>query len=203
MGTGFLQNAAWALSNMVRFKPTPALDVSVATLPILAKVLALQDEQTVADGLWALSYQTDDNTVDNRRIQAVIESMDDCTMLVDLCSHKSEDVRRPALRVVGNIATGSETQTQHVLDAGCLDKLRIFLQDKKEGYRKEACWALSNITAGTAVQIQSVLDGATLPVVYELITREDCKDGFRKEASYAVSNAISGGSEAQRCTLLE
>merc|ERR1711998_70944 len=73
----------------------------------------------------------------------------------------------------------------------------------KEGDRKEACWALSNITAGTAVQIQSVLDGATLPVVYELITREDCKDGFRKEASYAVSNAISGGSEAQRCTLLE
>jgi hypothetical protein len=60
----------------------------------------------------------------------------------------------PALRTLGNIVTGKDTETQAVINAGVLPQLRnLMMSATKENVRKEACWTVSNITAGNQEQV--------------------------------------------------
>ena len=63
-------------------------------------------------------------------------------------------MQTPALRTLGNVVTGDDSQTQCALDCGLLPRLLALLNSPKKGIRKEACWTISNITAGTREQIQ-------------------------------------------------
>ena len=60
----------------------------------------------------------------------------------------------PALRAIGNIVTGDDTQTQEVVDQGALPVLKHLFQHQKSQIIKEAAWAVSNIAAGNSNQIQ-------------------------------------------------
>ena len=66
--------------------------------------------------------------------------------------HPSPSVQTPALRTVGNIVTGDDSQTQCVIDAGVLQGLVLLLGNSNAGVRKEAAWAISNITAGSSMR---------------------------------------------------
>lgn len=62
----------------------------------------------VADAAWAISYVTDD---DGDRIQAVITA--GCVpSLVRLLDHSENAIVVPALRSIGNIVTGTDTQVK-------------------------------------------------------------------------------------------
>jgi hypothetical protein len=54
-----------------------------------------------------------------RAVQAVIEARV-CPRLVELLRHEAYTVQTPALRCIGNIVTGDDTQTQHIIDLGAL-----------------------------------------------------------------------------------
>lgn len=61
---------------------------------------------STADAAWAISYITDE---DGDRIQAVLDA--GCVPnLVTLLNHNENSIVVPALRSVGNIVTGSDTQ---------------------------------------------------------------------------------------------
>jgi len=68
--------------------------------------------------------------------------------------HSSLNVVQAALRAVGNIVTGDDSQTQAILNCQALSCLLPLLNSTKESIRKEACWTISNITAGNRQQIQ-------------------------------------------------
>ena len=71
--------------------------------------------------------------------------------------HTSTNVVAAALRAVGNIVTGTDTQTQVIINSGALPCLLHLLSTGKDSIRKEACWTVSNITAGNRSQIQVLL----------------------------------------------
>ena len=71
--------------------------------------------------------------------------------------HDNIAIKLAALKIVGNIISGTNMQTQIVLSVGvlpCLYSLVQYLGSSK--VRKEACFIVSNITAGDANQIQKV-----------------------------------------------
>lgn len=77
----------------------------------------------------------------------------------------------PALRSVGNIVTGTDEQTQCVLNAGALRMFPALLCNEKANIQKEAAWTLSNITAGKDTQIQEVIESGLVPVLVEVLQK--------------------------------
>lgn len=54
----------------------------------------------------------------------------------------SDKIFSPALRIIGNLATGSANLCKALLDAGCIDLLKKLIWHPVEIVRKEALWAL-------------------------------------------------------------
>lgn len=106
-------------------------------------------------------------------MQAVIHA-NLCMRLVELLNCKRDTVLVPALRTVGNIVTGTDEQTQAVLNCNALAALQSILSastQHKKSIIKEACWTVSNITAGTREQIAAVIEaGCIEPIVHLLKT---------------------------------
>ncbi|XVF38901.1 hypothetical protein REPUB_Repub20aG0142900 [Reevesia pubescens] len=146
-----LRNATWALLNFCRGKPPAPFDQVKPALQALQHLIQLRDEEILTDACWALSYLSDGT---NEKIQAVVEA-GICPRLVELLHHPSQTVLVPALRTIGNIVTGDDSQTQVVIDnQGLLCLYKFISQNYKKSIKKEACWTISNITAGNRSQIQ-------------------------------------------------
>ena len=107
----------------------------------------------------------------------------------------------PALRCVGNLIGGSDTQTQAAIDAGALGSLTPLLNHAKRNVRKEAVWAVSNVAAGTPTQIATLLATPHLmqAVVAQLRTGEW---HVRREAAWVVANVATTGNLAQVSALM-
>lgn len=73
--------------------------------------------------------------------------------------HHQQTVVSAALRAVGNIVTGDDSQTQAIINCSVLPCLHNLLTTGKESIRKETCWTISNITAGNKDQIQVLVQG--------------------------------------------
>ena len=190
--TSYMRNGTWALSNLVRGKPSPDFKLVAPCLKVLYRLIHIDDEEMLGDVCWALSYLTDG---EDYKLQAVIDE-GLVPQLVKLLQHRSHAVSTPALRTIGNIVTGSESQTQTVIDMGGLIPLRqLLMRSPAKNTTKEVCWALSNITAGTAGQIQAVIQAGFLPNMLEMI--RDGSFEVKKEVTWAISNLCSGGTDDQ------
>lgn len=175
----------------------PAAQVGPA-IPVLAGLLAsCSDEECLADALWGISYLTDG---DEARIAAVLAS-GVAMRLVACLTHTSSKLKVPALRAIGNIVTGSDEQTQQIVNAGALPILgQLVTAGAKVQERKEACWAISNVAAGTPQQLAAVLQsGVLLPVSRALLHAEA---EVKKEACWVVCNAVHGSASSPQQVLL-
>lgn len=92
----------------------------------------------------------------------------------------SFNYQTPALRSLGNIVTGTDGQTQCVLNAGALAMFPSLLRHHKPNIQKEAAWTLSNITAGKDTQIQEVINAGLMPILVDVLqqvrTQEQTED---------------------------
>ena len=93
-------------------------------------------------------------------------------------------------RALGNIVTGSDEQTQAVIEAGGLSVMGTLLIHPKMNVVKEAAWMVSNVTAGPPEQIQAVIESGIVPAIVGVLERGDFK--AQKEAAWAVTNLTSG-----------
>lgn len=186
-----LRNATWTLSNFCRGKPVANFERLRVAVGVLGQLITSQtDAEVLADAAWALSYLSDGS---DSRIQGVIDG-GVCAGIVALLGHPSANVITPALRTTGNIVSGNEGQTQHMLELpqNMLGALTKLMDHDKKAIRKETCWALSNVAAGTPAQISSVLSVHGLPEKLINIIRSDLFE-VKREAAWAVSNSLSGG----------
>jgi importin subunit alpha-1 len=186
-----LRNATWTLSNLCRGKPMPDFSVLAPAIPVLAHLINTSDIEIVTDACWALSYLSDGP---NERIQLILDT-NITGRLVELLSHELATAQVPALRVIGNIVTGDDHQTQAAIQAGVLSHFSSLLRSPKKGIRKETCWSLSNIMAGTSEQISSVIMANLIPDLIFLLGNGEFD--IRKEIAWAFSNASSSGTRDQ------
>ena len=67
--------------------------------------------------------------------------------------------------------TGTDHQTQTVLDNNGLANFPKLLVDPKTTIQKEAAWTISNITAGQAHQIQAVIDAGLVKPIIDIMEK--------------------------------
>merc|ERR1712066_1003152 len=104
-------------------------------------------------------------------------------------------VMTPSLRCLGNIVTGTDTQTDAVIQNNAVPVFAKLLQHPKMNIVKESAWTVSNITAGNHTQIQVVIDAGCLQPLIDILVKGDFK--AQKEAAWAVTNLTSGGTVQQ------
>ncbi|PIC53758.1 hypothetical protein B9Z55_003322 [Caenorhabditis nigoni] len=196
--TSHVRTIAWAFSNMCRHKnphaPLPVLKVLAKGLAVLVKH---SDRQVRQDACWAVSYLTDgpDEQIELARESGVLSTI---VSYLD----ESENLIAPALRTLGNVATGNDSLTQSVIDLGVLDRMvQLMEKTRSTSIMKECCWLISNIIAGTQKQIQAVLDAHLLPILVNILKSGDHKCQF--EASWALSNLAQGGTSRQIVAMME
>ncbi|OQR80968.1 importin subunit alpha [Thraustotheca clavata] len=184
----------WTLSNLCDGQPRPVFDINLV-LPSLGKMLASTDTEVLSHVCWAFSHLCDGPST---HIQAVVDS-EVCLRLVELLSHSSWRVTKPALRAIGNIVCAEDDHdyTQHIIECGAVPSLRKLIAHSNREIQKEACWTLSNIAAGTVDQIQCVLDSGCIPSLMNLASSDTTDTEVRSEACWVVLNATSCGSDSQ------
>ncbi len=132
----------------------------------LAGVIGKQtDAKLIIDACWALYYIVDGG---GDRIGAIIKS-GVLAKLVQMMLLDEPRIALPALRVVGNVTTGSDEETQKVMELNGLATMRQLLFSKNKTLRKESCWAISNIAAGSQDQLLALLKADILPAIANII----------------------------------
>ncbi|EFP02909.1 CRE-IMA-2 protein [Caenorhabditis remanei] len=193
-----VRTIAWAFSNMCRHKnPHAPLEVLRVLAQGLVKLVQHPDRQVRQDACWAVSYLTDgpDEQIELARESGVLPH-------VLKFFKEAENLVAPALRTLGNVATGNDSLTQSVIDLGCLEQLVPLMEKtKSSSIMKECCWLISNIIAGTQKQIQAVLEANLLPLIINILKSGDHKCQF--EASWALSNLAQGGNARQIVAMME
>lgn len=181
-----LRNAIWAASNLCRGKPLPALESVAIALPVLANFLNHEDEQLVVDAAWGISYISDGPD----RVQATLEA-GVLPRIVQLLSAPSNSLKTPAIRAIGNIAAGSDEQTQMIINAGALVPMGELLMNPKRALRKEACWTISNIAAGSPQQIHALVAANLFSPLLSCLQAPELD--VRKEAVWSIANVTFCG----------
>jgi len=187
------KNVVWSISNLCRGKPAPPFDYIKPAIPVLKGLLDTIDTAIIADACWALSYISDGD--DEDKINYILRQ-GVCPAVVRLLNHQAPSVQTPALRVIGNIVTGEEHQTQIAIESGCLPALKMMLDNNtKKGTKREVCWTLSNITAGNQDQIGAVIQSNVIDSLIQQMSESEFD--VRKEAAWAIANATSSATSPQ------
>lgn len=195
-----VRNLTWCCSNLCKGKPGPHLNTILPFMSLFQRYIFDADTEVISNCLWALSYISDGP---HERIQAVINA-NVCGRIVALLSDNnlSSTITSPALRTVGNIVTGDDEQTQHVLDLNIVESLKNLIDNFKQKIRIEALWTISNITAGSVSQIQTVIDCGIISRLNVLLLNENVLR-VQKEATWALSNALTRGNFTQVLAVVE
>jgi importin subunit alpha-6/7 len=126
-----LNNVIWTVSNLCRGKPTPDMMYLAPLLAPLGEVLFRPVSMDVlVDAVWALSYLSDGP---NHRIEQVMRT-GITSKLIEFLSDTKSPLITPTLRCLGNFVTGSDSQTQAVLDAGIVQCLHGLLEHPKVSF---------------------------------------------------------------------
>merc|ERR1712228_894251 len=111
--------------------------------------------------------------------------------LVEFITYERQIIRHPTNRVIGNILTGSDENTQKVLGLGILQKYKALLlaniATSKE--KKELCWCLSNICAGPLDDRLKVMECGLFNILIKMLNNSPFE--IQKEALWALSNATT------------
>uniref|UniRef100_A0A7E4UXN0 Importin subunit alpha-4 n=1 Tax=Panagrellus redivivus TaxID=6233 RepID=A0A7E4UXN0_PANRE len=157
-------------------------------LPILAVLIRCQTSQVLIETLAALTEITE-----NRGDGVDCNNKNIIEHLVPLLGHTDENIRKAALRAVGNLFTGGDEQTQAVLDCGVLPFLDHFLRHGDSKSQRDAIWCISNLAAGTPSQTQAIIDYGFVPFI---ISKLGFENKIQKEISWVIYSLI--GSDQQK-----
>jgi|TARA_B110000881_G_scaffold217366_1_gene234670 importin subunit alpha-1 len=196
--TSTVRLATWCIANLCRGKPGPSFSITKNALSKLNAVLTFEDEETVVDALWALSYMTDGS---NDQIQGVLDAVDLKRIVPYLAPTWRTVVQVPALRVMGNVVSGNDAQTQRVIASGAVPSIVAMLNSHKSSIRKETCWVLSNIAAGSVHQIQLLVICQVFTPLRVMMNTES--HTIVKEIAWIISNMCEGGNAAQISHLIK
>jgi importin subunit alpha-2 len=193
----FVRTMAWAFSNLCRHKdPHAPLEVLSVLAPYVVALLQYDDRTVQIDACWATSYLTDGS---DDQIQIALDN-NAAHYLMGFVTSQDAALIAPAVRALGNMVTGTDEQTQTVIQVGILPSVaHVMNSAQSPNLLKESCWLLSNVLAGTRDQIQACIDANLVPL---FITCLNTDSKTQLEASWCIANMCQGASHDQMEVLI-
>ena len=164
-------------------------DLTCRRLPdVVRYIQSPSDKDELDDACRSLDYMLKRY---NRQSLAIPDSvMSQVPYLIRYMTHSYRHVQRSSRSVLNTIASGTDEESQALLDANILDVLNRFLLDPmKTAY---ACTTISKLTAGNADQIARIMEYGVMTRLINIITYRTHDLGMWKEAAWAVANALDG-----------
>uniref|UniRef100_A0AC34F0D7 Importin subunit alpha n=1 Tax=Panagrolaimus sp. ES5 TaxID=591445 RepID=A0AC34F0D7_9BILA len=187
----FLRDVAWTMVNLCRPKnPRISIQNVQTLLPGFKKLLNHHDATIVSDSLWGLAYITQTNTtnVEKENIQVILNDEIIVKRVIKLLTHPDVKIKSPSIRIIGNIVSGTDKQTQKMLDYGILTDIKEMLNFwNSDQIMKDIFWTLSNILAGPIEQANAVFDADIFSNILEYSDTEDIK--IKNELIWCIRNA--------------
>jgi len=197
MPASLIRNVVWTLCNFCRGSPNVDWKILLDIIRGLGMVLQADDTEILQDALWGIQYAADVDGLDQQKHErfSILHSDGALQRIVKLVGHRSWHVQHPAVRAIGSLLTGTDEQTQTMLDLGVLPQLNGILtaSQSSPALRRETCWTISNVTGGSAEQIDAVMMANMFPPLINILRNDQAATA--KEALWALSNALSGGSD--------
>ena len=204
--TEMLKNGCWVISNLTRGEPYPKFETVKDLIPTICKLIRENDDNellidccTSLTNLAEIAQDKGKMFADNNILERLVKLLR--YSLINKYSNTNMTVIYPVLRCLGSLLTGSDIETQMVIEAGVVKALGALLRVSKSIPRKEAAWALSNIAAGTEHQIQALINEGLINNLVDLAS----KDRFevRRECIWCLSNAITNSNAEQIKVLVQ
>jgi len=182
-----IKNGIWMISNLCRGRPSPPIDKVKSATPVLCKSIQSQtDIDVLTDAAETLSFLSRTPSV----IDDLISYPNTVSSLISLLSNPYPTLMFKCLRVLGQICTGNEAQTDAVVDhPEFFAKMFHLIDHRKKAIRREAIWILSNIAAGSENQRKKLFQ--SFPFVNKLISCIELDiDEIKREALYVFANTL-------------
>ncbi|KAJ1806170.1 hypothetical protein LPJ75_005118, partial [Coemansia sp. RSA 2598] len=202
-----LQTACFALSNMAR-KPSSYFDeMFELQLPqIVARQMSRlqKDAGCMKELSWVCAYlaagsseQQIDVLLATGSVDVILESALAAMGSDGAAAHSAAQTSAlliPAIRTLGNIAAGTDSQTHELVCKPGVVRLLVqcIESTSSRAVEKESLWVLSSITACCKADVDAVVDAGVVPDLVRIIEKQNFD--IKKEAAFSLLNiAIVGG----------
>jgi hypothetical protein len=164
-------------------------DLTCKRLPdVLQYIQWPNDKDELDDACRSLDYML--KRYNRQQLSIPASVMSKVPFLIRYLTHSYRHVQRSSRGVLNTIASGSDEESQALLDANILDVLSRFLNDPNKC--ANACTTISKLTAGNSRQIGQVMGSGVMIKLIRIISNFDYDIMKWKEAAWAVSNALDG-----------
>ncbi len=164
-----LQVACWVISNLLKGKPYPSFERVKGLVEHMGSLLFVANDGVISDTLWGLSHFTDEPKEAIKLLRKNVS----LAKVVQLMRHENLLIKKPALRIVGNVCVGDEGDVEDAIKNGCLSELVIILNTcEQRDVLKEACWVLSNIAVSSESQVEQLLSSKAIKALVSLAFRK-------------------------------
>ncbi|GMT32700.1 hypothetical protein PFISCL1PPCAC_23997 [Pristionchus fissidentatus] len=204
--------AIWCCLNILRGANAP-ISPRTARLLLTAITKSMHrfesDGNIITDSLLTLSLLADDRNFFHFphlwpiQIDAMINEPGLITCTLAAIETGCAPLVSPALRLIGNIITGTDEQTEKVITRDGFIKLIFFALDSPVGQvRREAAWILSNIAAGPPTHVNLIIqDNELISKLMFLLRKDDSR--LQKEVCWVFANVLSSLNTTPRPKLQE
>lgn len=93
---------------------------------------------------------------------------------------------------ITNIASGTTSNTDAVVQGGNIPLLVRLLNSENEDVKEQAVWALGNIAGDSVPHRDAVLEANGMNAFLELLSQQNVKLSLQRNATWAISNLCRG-----------
>ncbi|VEU36358.1 unnamed protein product [Pseudo-nitzschia multistriata] len=149
-------------------------------------------EELATDVVWALSYLSNEDEQHTELPISPCFLRKLMSKLIELLEINFK-CKKPIIQIIGNAVSGSDSQTQIVLDSGFLNHLADLLGNSSTEVRKNSCGIIAMIACGNHDQIQQLMKRKK--ILHQLVVKATHDQwSVRKEALWAIVYILTNGS---------